>query len=87
MRSRGTGTRPDIARSATGCAVEPDDAASYLDVKRGAAAHATAAGEHVKDSNQRTQAAIREIYARMFAAHGLLSPRLTGSVPVRISTS
>ena len=50
----------------------PDDAAKYLDAKREAATEATAAGEHVMDYNQRKEAVIHEIYARMFAANGLL---------------
>ena len=50
----------------------PDDAAMYLDVKRAAAIEATVAGEHVMDYNQRKEAVIHEIYARMFAAHRLL---------------
>jgi GrpB-like predicted nucleotidyltransferase (UPF0157 family) len=50
----------------------PDDAARYEAAKRAAAAETTAAGELVMDYNQRKQPIIREIYARMFAAHGLL---------------
>ena len=50
----------------------PDDAAQYLDAKREAATEATAAGGHVMDYNQRKEAVIHEIYARMFAANGLL---------------
>ena len=49
----------------------PDDAALYVDAKR-AAAVATVAGALVMDYNQRKEAVIREIYARMFAANGLL---------------
>lgn len=50
----------------------PDDAALYAAAKRTAAAETTASGELVMDYNLRKQPIIREIYARMFAAHGLL---------------
>jgi GrpB-like predicted nucleotidyltransferase (UPF0157 family) len=50
----------------------PDDVRIYAEVKVAAAAETTAAGEHVMDYNLRKQAVIREIYARMFAAHGLI---------------
>lgn len=50
----------------------PDDAAQYLDAKIEAAAAATAARAHVMDYNRLKEAVIHEIYARMFAAHGLL---------------
>lgn len=50
----------------------PDDAERYAHMKRTAAAAATAADESVMDYNLRKEAVIREIYARMFAAHGLL---------------
>ena len=49
----------------------PDDVALYAGAKR-AAAESTADGEHVMDYNQRKESVILEIYARMFAAHGLL---------------
>jgi GrpB-like predicted nucleotidyltransferase (UPF0157 family) len=50
----------------------PDDLARYRDAKLEAAADARAGGESVMDYNQRKQPAIRNIYARMFRAHGLL---------------
>jgi GrpB-like predicted nucleotidyltransferase (UPF0157 family) len=50
----------------------PEDADRYVDAKRVAATAATTAGESVMDYNLRKEAVIREIYARMFAAHGLL---------------
>jgi GrpB-like predicted nucleotidyltransferase (UPF0157 family) len=50
----------------------PDAAAVYVEAKTAAAAAATAGGEHVMDYNQRKEAVIHEIYARMFAAHGLV---------------
>jgi GrpB-like predicted nucleotidyltransferase (UPF0157 family) len=50
----------------------PGDAAVYLEAKTAAAAAATAGGEHVMDYNLRKEAVIREIYARMFAAAGLI---------------
>ncbi len=49
----------------------PDDASVYVEAKTAAAA-ATADGEDVMDYNQRKEAVIRKIYARMFAAHGLV---------------
>jgi GrpB-like predicted nucleotidyltransferase (UPF0157 family) len=51
---------------------DPDDAALYAAAKVAAAAETTAADGVVMDYNQRKQEAIRRIYARMFAAHGLL---------------
>jgi len=48
----------------------PDDAMLDASAKR-AAAESTAGGEHVMDYNQRKEAVIRQIYARMFAANGL----------------
>ena len=50
----------------------PDDAARYVAAKKTAAEAATAGGEHVMDYNQRKEAVIHEIYARMFAAAGLI---------------
>ena len=50
----------------------PDDVALYAEAKVVAAAESTAAGGLVMDYNQRKEAVILEIYARMFAAHGLL---------------
>ena len=50
----------------------PDDAEVYVDAKTAAAAAATAGGEHVMDYNLRKEAVIRDIYARIFAAHGLV---------------
>jgi GrpB-like predicted nucleotidyltransferase (UPF0157 family) len=50
----------------------PDDLALYRDVKLGAATASTAAGEHVMDYNQRKEPVIRDIYDRLFRAHGLL---------------
>ena len=50
----------------------PDDLALYQDAKTGAAAASTAAGEHVMDYNRRKEPVIREIYDRLFRAHGLL---------------
>jgi GrpB-like predicted nucleotidyltransferase (UPF0157 family) len=50
----------------------PDDAARYVEAKVAAAADANAAGEVVMEYNERKQEVIRQIYARMFAAHGLL---------------
>jgi GrpB-like predicted nucleotidyltransferase (UPF0157 family) len=50
----------------------PADVRMYAETKIAAAAETTAAGEHVMDYNLRKQAVIREIYARMFAAHGLI---------------
>jgi GrpB-like predicted nucleotidyltransferase (UPF0157 family) len=50
----------------------PDDAERYAQAKLAAAADTTAANELVMDYNQRKQPVIREIYACMFAAHGLL---------------
>jgi GrpB-like predicted nucleotidyltransferase (UPF0157 family) len=52
--------------------VHPDDAARYVATKKSAAEAATAGGEHVMDYNQRKEAVIHEIYARMFAAAGLV---------------
>jgi GrpB-like predicted nucleotidyltransferase (UPF0157 family) len=49
----------------------PDDLARYRDVKLEAAEATTQAGERVMDYNQRKQPVIREIYGRMFRAHGL----------------
>ncbi len=49
----------------------PDDVALYAEAKVVAAAESTAAGEFGMDYNQRKEAVIREIYARMFVAHGL----------------
>ena len=49
----------------------PDDVVLYAGAKR-SAAESTAGGEHVMDYNQRKESVILEIYARMFAAHGLL---------------
>ena len=59
----------------------PDDAGRYVAAKR-AAATATVAGELVMVYNQRKEAMIREIYARMFAANGLVSPGLDGDSTV-----
>jgi len=50
----------------------PDDVALYAEAKVVAAAESTAAGGLVMDYNQRKEAVILEICARMFAAHGLL---------------
>ena len=50
----------------------PDDAEVYVEAKTAAAAAATAGGEHVMDYNLRKEAVIRDIYARIFAAHGLV---------------
>jgi GrpB-like predicted nucleotidyltransferase (UPF0157 family) len=50
----------------------PDDRTRYRDAKHDAAAGGRAAGESVMDYNQRKQPAIRDIYDRMFRAHGLL---------------
>ena len=50
----------------------PDDLALYRDAKTGAAAASTAAGEHVMDYNRRKEPVIRDIYDRLFRAHGLL---------------
>lgn len=50
----------------------PTDAARYAEAKLAAAAASNAAGEQTMDYNQRKEPVIREIYARMFAAHGLL---------------
>lgn len=49
----------------------PDDLALYRDVELEAAEATTRAGERVMDYNQRKQPVIREIYSRMFRAHGL----------------
>ncbi len=49
-----------------------DERRRYEQAKVEAAEASTAAGEHVMDYNQRKEAVIREIYARMFAANGLL---------------
>ena len=51
----------------------PEDRALYRDAKLAAAADANAAGEHVVEYNARKQRVIREIYARAFAAAGLLA--------------
>jgi GrpB-like predicted nucleotidyltransferase (UPF0157 family) len=50
----------------------PGDRALYCDAKLEAAAGVRATGASVMDYNQRKQPAIRDIYARMFRAHGLL---------------
>jgi GrpB-like predicted nucleotidyltransferase (UPF0157 family) len=50
----------------------PDDQALYRDVKLESAAASTAAGEHGMEYNLRKQPVIREIYDRMFRAHGLI---------------
>jgi GrpB-like predicted nucleotidyltransferase (UPF0157 family) len=50
----------------------PDDRALYRDTKHAAATAANEAGEHVMQYNARKQQVIREIYARAFAAAGLL---------------
>ena len=50
----------------------PDDLARYRDAKLAAVAETTTAGEHVADYNQRKQPVIRDIYNRLFRAHGLL---------------
>ncbi|MEO6126248.1 MAG: GrpB family protein, partial [Ilumatobacteraceae bacterium] len=50
----------------------PEDRDRYRRAKLEAAAGARSADESVTDYNQRKQPAIREIYARMFCAHGLL---------------
>nr|WP_225983854.1 GrpB family protein [Epidermidibacterium keratini] len=49
----------------------PDDRASYAEIKRAAAAETTSAGGVVMDYNRRKEAVVREIYDRMFTAHGL----------------
>jgi len=50
----------------------PDDLALYRDTKLAAAAAATASGEHVMSYNKRKEPVIRDIYDRLFRAHGLL---------------
>ena len=50
----------------------PDDAGRYVEAKRLAASAATTAGESGMGYNLRKEVVIREIYGRMFAAHGLL---------------
>ena len=50
----------------------PDERDLYARAKREAAAAATAAGEHSMQYNARKEAVVREIYARAFAAAGLL---------------
>jgi GrpB-like predicted nucleotidyltransferase (UPF0157 family) len=49
----------------------PDDRALYRDVKLKSAEASRRAGEKVSDYNTRKQPAIREIYERIFRAHGL----------------
>jgi GrpB-like predicted nucleotidyltransferase (UPF0157 family) len=49
-----------------------DDRDLYASTKAEAAAAANALGEHVMQYNARKQAVVREIYARAFAAAGLL---------------
>lgn len=48
----------------------PDDLALYCDTKVAAAAASSGAGEHVMEYNQRKEPVIRDIYDRMFHAHG-----------------
>jgi GrpB-like predicted nucleotidyltransferase (UPF0157 family) len=50
----------------------PEDRARYLDAKRAAATDTRSAGGTTNDYNAHKQAVIREIYARAFAAQGLL---------------
>ena len=50
----------------------PEDRELYRDTKLAAAAGANARGEHVMQYNARKQQVLREIYARAFAAAGLL---------------
>jgi len=53
---------------------DADDRERYAAAKRDAAAAATAAGEHVMQYNARKEPVVRAIYARAFAAHGLIDP-------------
>jgi GrpB-like predicted nucleotidyltransferase (UPF0157 family) len=48
----------------------PDDRERYQAVKLASAAKSNATGETVMDYNARKQAVLREIYHRIFAAHG-----------------
>ena len=50
----------------------PDDLALYRAAKLESAAAATAAGENGMEYNLRKQPVIRDIYDRMFRAHGLI---------------
>ncbi len=50
----------------------PDDLARYRDTKLVAAAASTSAGEDGMEYNARKQPVIRDIYDRMFRAHGLV---------------
>ena len=50
----------------------PDDRERYAATKRTAAAATNAMGGHGMDYNARKQEVVREIYDRMFRAHGLL---------------
>jgi GrpB-like predicted nucleotidyltransferase (UPF0157 family) len=50
----------------------PDDRSRYLEAKLEAAAGVRATDDNVMAYNQRKQPVIRDIYARMFSAHGLL---------------
>jgi GrpB-like predicted nucleotidyltransferase (UPF0157 family) len=52
----------------------PDDAARYAEAKRASASANTAAGGDGMDYNQLKQAVIRDIYADVFRAHGLITP-------------
>ncbi|HEX3615672.1 MAG TPA: GrpB family protein [Solirubrobacteraceae bacterium] len=50
----------------------PDDRQRYLEAKQAAVTHTNQTGGHTNDYNAHKQAVIREIYARAFAALGLL---------------
>ena len=53
-------------------AQNPADRASYADAKRSAAAASNGAGGTMQDYNALKEPVLREIYDRMFRAHGLL---------------
>ncbi|MGH3335765.1 MAG: GrpB family protein [Nocardioides sp.] len=53
-------------------AEHPADRASYAEAKRSAAAASNGAGGTMQDYNALKQPVLREIYDRMFRAHGLI---------------
>ncbi|WP_307851105.1 GrpB family protein [Nocardiopsis sp. MG754419] len=59
----------------------PEDLARYRDAELAAAAEVTERGGVVMDDNARKEPVLRDIYARMFAAHGLLRASDRSSYP------